>query len=156
MADVYDHILSQARNQGPLAGSTLMSAGSAVALRAADAVNENARDIAARADRMRVRIENAHRVTLEPEPPEGPMPAMPAITFALDPRVVAAQAAAFMKAVADAMITFLPPLSAAIEAIETRSATWSTPYARQLHDEVARLQSRTFKFHLAGANSSGN
>jgi hypothetical protein len=133
-----------------------MSAGAEGALRAFDAVNANARDIAARADRMRTRIENAYGVTLEPEPPDGPMPAMPAITFALNPRVVAAQATAFMKAVADAMIAFLPPFSAAIEAIEKRSATWSTPYARQLHDEVARLQSRAFKFHLAGANSSGN
>lgn len=147
---------SQVRSQAPFAGRNLMSADSQSAQRAIAAVNENARDIAARADRMRMRIENAYGVTLEPEGPDEAMPAMPAITFALDPRVVAAQARAFMEALADAMIRFLPSLSAAIEAVETRSATWSTPYARQLHDEVARLQSRMFKFHLAAASSAGS
>lgn len=152
MADVSDHMLNQVRNQGPLPGRALMSAAGVGGLRASHAVSENARDIATRADRMRMRIENAHGVTLEPEAPEASMPALPAITFAVDPRAVAAQATALMKAVADAMIEFLPPLSAAIEAVETRSACWSTPYARQLHDEVRRLQSRMFKFHRASSS----
>lgn len=150
MADVSDNMLSQLRTQGPLAASTLRSAGTEGGLRAFDAVQENNRDIAARADRMRVRVENTYSIALEPEPPNEPMPVVPTISFALDRRVVAAQARAVMKAVADAMIAFLPPLSAAIEAVETRSETWSTPYARQIHNEVARLRSRMFKFHLAG------
>jgi hypothetical protein len=40
------------------------------------------------------------------------------------------------------MIDWLQPLQQALEAMQTRTADWSTPYARQLRDEVGRLRSR--------------
>jgi hypothetical protein len=144
---VTDHIVTELHDQGSaILGRPIASAGAWTARRGYEAVSENAREIAVRADRMRSRIERAFAVKLEPEPADHPMPVVPKITPSLNPAAVAAQAQAVMQAVATAMIDYLPPLSAAITAVESRSAAWSTPYYVQLHVEVARLRSRLSNF----------
>jgi hypothetical protein len=155
MTAVTDHFMDDMRRQmTALAGRDVRSGGTVRAMSAYESVNQNTLDIAARADRMRIRIEASFSVELAPEPAELPMPVIPQISPSLNPRVPATQAAEVMRRLAAAMIQFLPPLSAAVETVEIRSATWTTPYARQLHDEIARLESRLFKFHLTAPESA--
>jgi hypothetical protein len=139
-----EHLISggQARSQRRT-GRAPGSSAAEVATRASDAVIETSREVADRADRALARIEGSFDVKLEPEAPADPLPAIPELSFSLRPGETAAQLQELMRLVAQTTAAWLRRLMAAMDAVETRSATWSTPYARQLHAEVARLRSRT-------------
>lgn len=142
MVAVTDNTFDQLKtNFGALGGRGQIGAGDP-RMRGAIEVRQNAEDVAARADRMRARIETAFSVALPPLPAEKPLPTIPALRFSIVPADMNAQMTALMEAVAKGMIDWLQPLHQAVGALQTRTADWSTPYARQLRDEVGRLRSR--------------
>ena len=144
MAAVSEHLISgvQAHSQR-LTWRAPGSSAAEIATRASDAVIETSREVADRADRVLALIEGSFDVKLEPEAPADPLPAVPELSFSLMPGETAAQLQELMRLVAQTTAAWLRRLMAAMDAVATRSATWSTPYARQLHAEVARLRSRT-------------
>jgi hypothetical protein len=142
MIAVTDNTFDQMKtNFGALGGQGQMEA-SDPRMRGPIEVRQNAEDVAARADRIRARIEAAFSVALPPLPAARPLPKIPTMRFSIVPADLNTQMTALMEAVAEGMIDWLQPLHQAVEAIKARTADWSTPYARQLRDEVARLQSR--------------
>lgn len=144
MVTVTEHLIGGVQAQSRrFAGRAPLSATTEFATRASDAVTETSREVADRADRMRARIENAYGVTLEPESPMPPLPPVPQLGLVRTPADTNAQLQEMMRLVAVTTAAWLRRLMAAMDAVDTRSASWTAPYARQLHAEVARLRSRT-------------
>ena len=141
-----DHILGQLRAQShALAREREPSASMRQRLLASDEVKRNAEDIANRSDRFLGRIDTSFNLTTPPAPPDRPLPTIPHIRPTIDQEAMTPQLDAVTKAFAQSMIDWVRPLHDAINAVEARSSSWSTPYAKQLHLEVGRLKSRLTK-----------
>jgi hypothetical protein len=91
---------------------------------------------------MQLRVEQQFNVVLPAFAPGGPLPTIPPITWAFPPTQIQDQLKEVMEGVAKAMIDWMVPVRQAVETVHARSADWTTPYARQLRDEVGRLRSR--------------
>lgn len=149
MTSVTEHLLTELGGQGrAMAARAILSAQAKTAIAGYEAVVENTRELTLRADRMLARIEAAFHLQPPPEQPDAPLPYMPKMTIALDHSLLAAQVEATIKATATVVVDVVRPLVTAVNAVEARSASWSTPYAQQLHAEVARLQSRLSRLSL--------
>lgn len=142
MNAVNDAIFDQMKQNFARLGRGQQSGMSDPAMRASLDVRQNAEEIADRADRMRLRVERDFNVALPPLPPERPLPTIPPFTFSFSPTQVNEQLKAMMEGVAKAMMDWMKPIRDAVDAVCARSADWSTPYARQLRDEVGRMRSR--------------
>jgi hypothetical protein len=142
MIAVTDNMFDQLKTNFVALGQRGLVGYSDPRMRGAIEVRQNAENLAARADRMQARIETEFAVALRPLPAAQPLPTIPALRLSIVPTDMNAQLTALLEAVAKGMIDWLQPLQQAVEAMQTRTSDWSTPYARQLRDEVGRLRSR--------------
>lgn len=120
---------------------------------AGEALAEYTVALADRTDRVLNRIVAASCVVNLPDPPPlPPLPPVPQLTPFAGPLILAQQQQAQIKWFTDAFLPRWRRLSDAIRAVESRTATWTTPAARQLHLDVARFASRMF---VQGAGQLG-
>jgi hypothetical protein len=124
-------------------------------LLAGEAVAEHTLGLAARAERMRDHIvaRTGIEPPVDPEPPPS-LPPLPKTVFSLDERVVAKRQQEQIRWVVDAMIPRVRWLLEAVRAVERRTASWSTPAARQVHLDAARFRSRLGNWDVAGGVDS--
>jgi hypothetical protein len=121
-------------------------------LLAGEAVAEHTLALAARAERMRDQIVARMAIDSPADPePLPPLPALPKTLFSSDERVMAERQQKQIKWVVDAMIPRFRWLSDAVRAVERRSASWSTPAARQVHLDTARFRSRLSRWDAASS-----
>jgi len=123
------------------------------AYRVSEALGEYTVALADRADRTLSQIVGASGIASPPDPsPLPPLPPVPQMTPLAGLLILAQQQQAQIKWFTDAFVPRWRRLSDAVRAVESRTATWASPAARQLHLDVARFASRMF---VQGAGQPG-
>lgn len=113
--------------------------------RAGEALVEYTIALADRSDRALSRIVAATGIAYPPDPsPLPPLTPVPRLTPLAGSLILAQQQHAQIKWFTDAFIPGWRRWADAVRAVESRTATWMTPAARQLHLDVARFASRMF------------
>lgn len=107
-----------------------------------DAIAEVTEPLAGRLDDLLDRVVATYGLDLDPPPrvqPIGPAPRLtPFAPPARQKEIQDAQISWFV----ESLVRELRPLAQSVEAVHKRSETWTTPAARQIHLDVARLRSR--------------